>query len=69
MSQPIEGKCCDVRLSDPGRLELQSKRHDYEHAKCRDPVHRATKRFKARGVAPVRVFQDHEHGAGARQNF
>ena len=69
MSQPIEGKSCDVRLPDPGRLELRPKRHDQQNAKARDPVNRATERFEAGGVAPVRILHDHEHGAGARQDF
>ncbi len=69
MSQPVEGKSCDVRLSDPGRLELRPERHDQQRAKARDLIHHATECFQARRVAPVRILEDQEHGAGARQGF
>ena len=68
MSQPVEGKTCDVRLSDPGRLELRPERHDQQYAKGPNQVHRATERFQARGIGPVRI-QDHQHGAGTRRGF
>ena len=56
MSRPIEGRRCYVRLSDPGCVELWPRRHDQENAKARDPVHHATERFQARGIAPLRIL-------------
>jgi hypothetical protein len=69
LCQTVDRQRGHMRLSDPGRLELRPERHDQQHAKARDPVHRATERFQAGGVAPVRILEDHEHGAGARQGF
>ena len=69
MTQTIEDKSCHMRLSDPGRLELRPKRHDYENGKVRNPIYRATERFQTRRVAPVRILHDHQHGARARQGF
>ena len=40
LCQPIDGEGGDMRPSDPGRLELRPERHDQQHAKARDPVHR-----------------------------
>jgi len=59
LGQMVDRQRGHMRLSDPGRLELRPERHDQQHAKARDPVHCATERFQGRGVAPVRVLEDH----------
>jgi hypothetical protein len=49
LHQPIDGEGAYLRPSDPRRLELRPERHDQHHTKGRDPVHRPTERFQARG--------------------
>ena len=60
LRQSIDGEGSHVRPSDPGRIEFRPERHDKQHAKGRDPVHRPTERFQARGVAPMRILEDHQ---------
>ena len=69
LRQPIDGEGGHVRPSDPGRLEFRPERHDQQHAKTRDPVHRPTERFQAGGVGPMRVLEDHQHRTLARQRL
>ena len=69
LRQPIDRERGHVRPSDPGRFELRPERHDQQHAKARDPVHRPTERFQARGVGPMRVLEDHQHRTLARQRL
>ena len=57
----LNGERAYIRLSDPGRLELRTVSHDQQHTKGSYPVHRSTERFKARGVGPVRILEDHQH--------
>ncbi len=61
LCQPIDGEGGHMRPSDPGRLEFRPERHDQQHAKCRNPVHRPTEHFQARGVGPMRILEDHQH--------
>jgi|SRR6516162_7528198 len=51
MSQPVQGKRRYMGLSNPRSLELRSKCHDHQHAKRRDPIRYAAKRFQARRVS------------------
>ena len=52
-----------------GGVEFRPERHDQQHAKTRDPVHRPTERFQAGGVGPMRVLEDHQHRTLARQRL
>jgi hypothetical protein len=67
--QPIEGDGGDVRLSDPGRFEFRPERHDQKRAMGGDPAHRAPEHFQARGIAPMHILEDHQHGSRARQRL
>ena len=58
-----------MRLSYRRRRELRAKRHDQQHGESFDPVHRSAEHLQARGVGPVRILEDHQHRAGARQGF
>ena len=62
LPQPIESEGCDVRLPNPWRLKFGPIRNDQQHAKGSYPVHRSTEHFKARGIGPVRILEDHQHG-------
>ena len=35
----------------------------------RNPVHRPTERFQARGVDPMHILENHQHRIGARQRL
>ena len=68
-AEPVEGECGDMRPSNPRRLELRPERDDQQHAKGSHPVHRPTERFKARGVDPMRILENHQHRIGCRQRL
>ena len=51
-----------MRPPDPGRLEFRPERHDQQHAECLESVDGPTERFQARGVGPMRILEDHQHG-------
>ena len=50
-----------MRSSNPGRLEFRPERHDQQHAKVRDLVHRLAESFQARRIGPVRILDNHQH--------
>ena len=59
--QPVEGEHRHLRLPNPGRRVFRPKGHDEQDAKPGDAVDRSSERFQARGVAPMRVLEDHQH--------
>jgi hypothetical protein len=67
LTQPVYGKCCDVRSSNPRRLKFWPVRDDQQHAKGFDPIHCATECLKARGIGPMRILENHQHRIGLRQ--
>ena len=50
-----------MRLSHPRRVELGAESYDEQHRKGFNSVHRPTEHFQARGVDPMRIFDDHQH--------
>ena len=66
LCQPIESEGGHMRPSNPRRLKLWPVRNDQQNAKGSYPVHGATERFKARGVDPMRILEDHQHWTLAR---
>jgi hypothetical protein len=62
LRQPIESHCCHIGLSDPGRTKFRPERHDQQHRKGLDPSHHPTDDFQTRGVDPMRILDDHQHG-------
>jgi hypothetical protein len=69
LRQSIDGQAGHVGPSDPWRLEFRAECHDEQHAKGRDPVHRPTERFEGRGVAPMRILEDHQRRTEAGQGL
>ena len=59
--QPIDGDECHIRSPHPRWLKVGPECHDQQYPKAANPVDDPTKHFKARGVGPMRVFEDHEH--------
>ena len=67
--QPIDRERGHMRLSDPGRLEFWPERYDQQHAKSPNPVHSPPEHFQARRVGPMRILENLQHRALARQRF
>ena len=61
LRQPIDGESSHISSSNPGRIEFRPERHDQQRAKPRDPVHRPSQCFEARGIAPMRILEDHQY--------
>jgi hypothetical protein len=58
-----------MRLFYPRRIELGAEGYDEQHRKNFNSVNRATKQFKARGVDPMDILEDHQHCIAARQRL
>ena len=61
LSEPVERHARHMRPSSPRRVELGTESYDEQRRKSFSSVHRPTERFQARGVDPMRIFDDHQH--------
>src|ERR1700731_1437350 len=61
LSQPIDREGSHVGPSEPRRLKLRTIRDDQQHAERWYSIHDATEQFEARGVGPMRIFEDHQY--------
>jgi hypothetical protein len=69
LREPIEAEGGHVMPSSPGGLEFRPERHYQQRTKILDQVHRSADDFKARGINPMHVFEDHEHRSLSRQRL
>jgi hypothetical protein len=59
--QPIQSDERHIRSSDPRWLKVGPECHDQQHPKAANPVDDPTEHFKARGVGPMGILEDHQH--------
>jgi hypothetical protein len=59
--QPIERHHADLRLADPGRLELGAVRHDQQDWQAADTLDSEVEQLARGRVDPMRVLEDHHH--------
>src|SRR5262249_12412218 len=67
--QAIEGQLCDLRLADPGRLELGTERHDQQYRQVADVLDGKVEHLAGRGVDPMHILEDHNYRLQAGQTF
>jgi hypothetical protein len=60
--KPIEPKQADVDKTRPGRFELGPECHEHEYRQSPDPIHREVEQLERRGVSPMHVLADNQHG-------
>ncbi len=57
-----------MRLPDPRRSEFRSEGDDEQHRNAADAFDGLTQHFKARGIGPIDILEDHEHRLAACQH-
>jgi hypothetical protein len=67
--QAIECHHGDLRLADPGRLELGAKRHDQQHRKAADMLDGDVEHITRGRVDPMHVLENDDHRLVMRQAF
>jgi hypothetical protein len=56
-----------MRLSRPLRVELGTERDDQQYGKSFNPVHGPAEHLQARGLGPMGILENHEHGLPSGQ--
>ena len=64
-AEPVQCKCCHMRLAAPLRLEFWPESNDDQNRKIRDAVDRQIEQFTRRRIDPLRILENEQHRRAA----
>src|ERR1700676_1245719 len=67
LPKPIKSEGWDGGPPNPRGFKFGAIRDDQQYGKGSYPFHRSTERFKAGGIGPVRILENHQHRASLRK--